>query len=121
MKLKMILSILLLIAFQWPSYSQTTPDHKKNASHTSLQNSIKITPDFNDEKIEISFILDKQSYVNIKITDILGNEPFSLLNERLSTGEFKRNFNIPIKLAKGMCFIKVYTGDELVIKRISVQ
>lgn len=111
----------MLIVLQGSSYAQSTLDHKKNTNNTTIQNSLKINPDFGDEKIEISFNLDKQSFVNIKITDLLGNEPFSLLNERLASGEFKRNFHIPIKLAKGVYFIKVNAGNELIIRRISVQ
>lgn len=111
----------MLIFIHWSSYAQSTLDHKKNTVHTTIQNSLKINPDFGDEKIEISFILDKQSFVNIKITDLLGNEPFYLLNENLAAGEFKRNFNTPVKLAKGVYFIKVNAGNELIIRRISVQ
>jgi hypothetical protein len=121
MNSKPFLCVFILIVLQGSSYAQSTLDHKKNTVNSTIQNSLKINPDFGDEKIEISFNLDKQSFVNIKITDLLGNEPFSLLNERLTSGEFKRNFNIPTKLAKGVYFIKVNAGNELIIRRISVQ
>jgi hypothetical protein len=55
------------------------------------------------------------------MTDILGNEPFSLFNESVAAGEFKRNFNLPIKLAKGLYFIKINAGNEVVIRRIAFQ
>ena len=97
---------------------------KKTLPQSSIDNLQPTTAsrvDFSDEKIEISFNLERQSIVNIKITDLLGNEPFALLNESIAPGEFKRIFNIPIKLAKGVYFIKVNAGNELIIRRISIQ
>jgi hypothetical protein len=55
------------------------------------------------------------------MTDILGNEPFVLFNESVAAGEFKRNFNLPIKFAKGLYFIKINAGNEVVIRRIALQ
>lgn len=121
MNSKLLLGVFMLIAIQMSSYAQSSLDHKKTIANTSIQNSLKINLDFSDEKIEISFNLERQSIVNIKITDLLGNEPFALLNESIAPGEFKRIFNIPIKLAKGVYFIKVNAGNELIIRRISIQ
>ena len=71
-------------------------------TNSSIQNTIHINPNFAEDKMEISFTISKQTLLNIKMTDILGNEPFSLFNESVAAGEFKRNFNLPIKLAKGL-------------------
>ena len=121
MNSKLLLGVFMLIAIEMSTYAQTSQDHKKIIDNTIIQNSLKINPDFSDEKIEISFNLERQSIVNIKITDLLGNEPFSLLNESIAPGEFKRIFNIPIKLAKGVYFIKVNAGNELIIRRFCIQ
>jgi hypothetical protein len=96
-------------------------DNSSTATNSSIQNTIHIVPNFAEDKIEISFTISKQTLLNIKMTDILGNEPFSLFNESVAAGEFKRNFNLPIKLAKGLYFIKINAGNEVVIKRIAFQ
>jgi len=52
--------------------------------------------------------------------DLLGNEVVTLSNERLSSGEQTKTFTIPNRLNSGIYFLRIVTGSETVVKRISV-
>jgi len=121
MNIRILYCFLVLSLSGYNLCAQTLRDNSSTATNNSIQNTIHIVPNFSEDKIEISFTISKQTLLNIKMTDILGNEPFSLFNESVAAGEFKRNFNLPIKLAKGLYFIKINAGNEVVIKRIAFQ
>jgi archaellum component FlaF (FlaF/FlaG flagellin family) len=121
MNIRILYCFLVLSLSGYNICAQTLRDNSSTATNSSIQNTVHIVPNFSEDKIEISFTISKQTLLNIKMTDILGNEPFSLFNESVAAGEFKRNFNLPIKLAKGLYFIKINAGNEVVIKRIAFQ
>jgi len=121
MNIRIVYCFLVLSLFGFNLCAQTTRDNSNTTTNNSIQNSIHIVPNFAEDKMEISFTISKKTLLNIKMTDILGNEPFSLFNETVAAGEFKRNFNLPIKLAKGLYFIKINAGNEVVIRRIAFQ
>jgi hypothetical protein len=121
MNIRILYCFLVLSLSGYNLCAQTLRNNSSTATNSSIQNTIHIVPNFSEDKIEISFTISKQTLMNIKMTDILGNEPFSLFNESVAAGEFKRNFNLPIKLAKGLYFIKINAGNEVVIKRIAFQ
>ncbi len=121
MNIRILYCFLVLSLSGYNLCAQTLRDNNSTPTNSSIQNTIHIIPNFAEDKMEISFTISKQTLLNIKMTDILGNEPFSLFNESVATGEFKRNFNLPIKLAKGLYFIKINAGNEVVIKRIAFQ
>ncbi len=121
MNIRILYCFLVLSLSGYNLCAQTTRENSSTTTNNSIQNTIRIVPNFSEDKIEISFTISKQTLLNIKMTDILGNEPFSLFNESVAAGEFKRNFNLPIKLAKGLYFIKINAGNEVVIRRIAFQ
>lgn len=121
MNIRALYCFLTISLFGYNLSAQTLRDNNNILTNSSIQNTIHISPNFAEDKMEISFNISKQTLLNIKMTDILGNEPFSLFNEIVAAGEFKRNFNLPIKLAKGLYFIKINAGNEVVIRRIALQ
>ena len=81
---------------------------------------LKIYPIPVVEQLNISLRLEKEVNLSIKITDLLGNEIVTLINEKTPYGEQTKTFNMPAKLTSGIYFLKIVAGGEPVIKRISV-
>ncbi|MNR16687.1 hypothetical protein D3C85_1333060 [compost metagenome] len=52
--------------------------------------------------------------------DLLGNEVVTLSNERISSGEQTKSYTIPNRLNSGIYFLKIVSGSETIVKRISV-
>lgn len=73
------------------------------------------------EQISVSFKLAKDNLVTIKVMDALGNEVMSLLNENLDGGTQSLSFDTNSKLQPGFYFVRVNSGTESVIKRISIR
>lgn len=73
------------------------------------------------EQIAVSFKLAKNSHVTIKVMDALGNEVMGLLNEDLDEGTQSLSFETNGKLQPGFYFVRVTSGSESVIKRISIR
>ncbi len=73
------------------------------------------------EQIAVSFKLAKLSHVSIRVMDALGNEAMNLLNGELDGGIQSLSFDTNSKLPAGFYFVRVTTGSETVIKRISIR
>lgn len=74
------------------------------------------------EQLNLTYKLNKDSNVTIKLMDVLGNEITTFLpSEHKSAGEWSNSFPIPSRLNSGMSyFIEVIAGKEIVVKRISI-
>lgn len=73
------------------------------------------------EQISVSFNLAKDGQVTIKVMDALGNEAMGLLNENLDEGMQSLSFDTNSKLQPGFYFVRVTSGSESVIKRVSIR
>lgn len=73
------------------------------------------------EQIVVSFKLAKQSAVNIKLMDALGNEVLHLYSGNLDEGNQNHLFDTNQKVAPGFYFLRVASGSETVVKRISIK
>ena len=81
---------------------------------------VKVYPNPVSDLLNLSYRINKDSNINIKVMDVLGNELLTLLSERISAGEQINSFNIASKLSSGFYFVRVVAGNESVIKRISI-
>lgn len=95
------------------------PDNTKDAD--KLINNVKVFYNPISEQISLSFKLNKQSSVAIKIMDALGNEVVQLMNGSLDAGNQNLSFDPSGKLNSGFYFIRVVSGSETVVKRFSVR
>ena len=73
------------------------------------------------EQVAVSFKLSKLSHVSIRVMDALGNEVMSLMNGELDGGVQSLNFDTNSKLPAGFYFVRVTSGSETIIKRISIR
>lgn len=73
------------------------------------------------EQVTVNFKLGKQATVTIKVMDALGNEVVNLLNGRLDAGVQNLSLAGNSKLTSGVYFVRVSSGTETIIKRISVR
>ncbi|PRD52585.1 T9SS type A sorting domain-containing protein [Sphingobacterium gobiense] len=73
------------------------------------------------EQITLNFTLSEQNTVVIKVMDALGNEVLNLMNGRLDAGLQSLSFDSDGKLTTGFYFVRVTSGSETVVKRISVR
>ena len=65
----------------------------------------------------IKFLIKDSRFVTLKIYDVLGKEVTTLVNEKLSAGEYEAIFNAG-GLASGIYFYKLVAGDFLDVKRM---
>lgn len=72
-------------------------------------------------QILVSFNLAKQSAVTIKLMDALGNEVLNLYNGNLEEGTNSHVFETAEKINPGFYFLRVASGAETVVKRISIK
>jgi hypothetical protein len=80
----------------------------------------KVSPTPIDDQISLTYRLDRESVLSVKIIDLLGNEVVTLSNERSTAGEQTKTFTIPNRLNSGIYFLRIIAGAETVVKRISV-
>ena len=72
-------------------------------------------------QIIVSYHLAKQTNVSIKLMDALGNEVLNLFNGSLEEGNQNHLFDTSEKVTPGFYFLRVASGSETVVKRISVK
>lgn len=85
-----------------------------------LLNSVQVYPNPVTDVINMKYEVTRNSAVNIKIMDVLGNDIITLFNQRVDTGEHEFSYVLNNKLSRGFYFVRVVAGTESVIKRISV-
>lgn len=73
------------------------------------------------EQVAVAFKLTKSGNVNIKVMDALGNEMLTLHNADLEEGMQSLSFETEGKLTTGFYFVRVSSGSETIIKRISIR
>lgn len=66
---------------------------------------------------KINYQLPKNSFVTLKIYDVLGNEIISLVNEEKTAGKYQSVFDGSL-LSSGVYFYKIHAGDFLEIKKL---
>lgn len=111
-----------------PSYIKTIPaasstsQPAKSSSSTDLKilSNVKVYPNPVADHLNLSYFVNKDSNVTIKIMDVLGNEITTLLSQRLPAGEQLNSFTISPTFNSGYYFIRLVVGNETIIKRISI-
>lgn len=73
------------------------------------------------EQVAVAFKLTKSGNVSIKVMDALGNEMLTLHNGNLEEGMQSLSFDTAGKLTTGFYFVRVSSGSETIIKRISIR
>ncbi len=76
--------------------------------------------DISTQQINISFLLDKNSFVNLKFFDPLGNEIAELVDKQLSAGEHLIPFNIN-NLPSGVYFYRLKINERLETKKVTIK
>jgi hypothetical protein len=84
-------------------------------------NNVKVYPNPVADQLNLTYQVNKEANVTIKIMDVLGNEVITLLSQRQSAGEKISSFDISSRLSSGFYFIRLIVGNETIVKRISVQ
>lgn len=102
------------------SFRNFLPFRSNEIQNEKLLSSVKIFPNPVVDQINLSYRLNKQSSVSIKVMDALGNEVMTLLSQELDAGPQSHVFETSNKLTNGFYFIRVSAGNETVVKRISV-
>lgn len=86
-----------------------------------ILNNVKVYPNPVQDELNLSYHINKDSNVTIKIMDVLGNEIATLFSQKSSAGDRGHSFNVSSRLKSGFYFIRLVAGKETIIKRISVQ
>lgn len=91
-----------------------------NPKQEKILTVLKVYPNPVDDQINLILRIDRESNLSVKIMDLLGNEVVTLSNERIPAGEQTKSYTIPNRLNSGIYFLKIMSGTETVVKRISV-
>ena len=81
---------------------------------------VKIYPNPVSSQINITYSLKRDNQVIIKILDVFGNEILTLQDRKALAGEQSNSFILSSKITPGFYFVKIVSGNDSVIKRISV-
>src|SRR3546814_3064992 len=73
------------------SFKSFFPFRSTNVANDKLLSSVKVFPNPIVDQISLSYRLDKQSAVSIKVMDALGNEVMTLLNQELDAGPDRKS------------------------------
>ena len=95
------------------------PDTQQEEEDKILSN-VRVFPNPVEDELNLSFKVNKDSNLTIKIMDVLGNEITTLLSTKVMAGEQNSTFNVASILNSGFYFIRLVVDDEVVVKRISV-
>jgi len=110
--------------FGFIPYAEATSAAKPTNTFSTRQDKLllvlKIYPNPVEDQVNLVVKLDRESNFSVKIMDLLGNEVVTLANERIAAGEQTKTYNIPERLNSGIYFLKIISGSETVVKRISV-
>ena len=120
-------SFMRKIAAVKPTASLTKPtSNSSNKGNTALEitqkpiDNVRIYPNPVSTQLNVAYTLSKENLVTVKILDVLGNEVATLLSQKVSAGEQLNTFNLTTKLNSGLYFVRIVSGSESIIKRISV-
>lgn len=91
-----------------------------NIKQDKILNVVKVYPNPISDQINLILRMDRESNLSVKIMDLLGNEVVTLSNERIASGEQTKSYTIPNRLNSGIYFLKIVSGSETIVKRISV-
>lgn len=114
------------IANRSTASSVSNPSGQPSTARTIAQpdakvlSNVKVFPNPVSDHINISYSLTRDANVTVKIMDVLGNEITTLLSQRFPAGDQNHSFSIGTKLNSGYYFIRVISGNETIVKRISV-
>lgn len=105
-------------------YSELSATSKNTTTYSArvdkLLSVVKVYPNPVEDQVNLVVKMDRESNFSVKIMDLLGNEVVTLANERIAAGEQTKTYNIPERLNPGIYFLKIISGSETVVKRISV-
>lgn len=85
-----------------------------------LLTDVEVFPNPVSDQLNLTYTVNKNASVTIKIMDVLGNEVTTLLSQRVDAGPQKKTFSLSNKLSSGFYFLRLVVGTESVIKRISI-
>lgn len=102
------------------SGSQTSKSSNQQSADLKVLSNVKVYPNPVADHINLSYFVNKEANVTIKIMDVLGNELATLFSQRLPAGEQVNSFPIASSFNSGYYFIRLIVGNETVIKRISI-
>lgn len=102
------------------SSPQTTKTNSQQVADVKILSNVKVYPNPVADHINLSYFVNKEANVTIKIMDVLGNELATLFSQRLPAGEQINSFPIASSFNSGYYFIRLIVGNETVIKRISI-
>lgn len=102
------------------TYPLTSSKSSSSSPDDKLLSNVRVYPNPVTDQINLKYFISKNSNVNIKIMDVLGNEVVTLFSQRVDPGEKVFVYNLNNKLNSGFYFVRVVAGTESVIKRISI-
>lgn len=108
--------------FGYLQYNDLISNNKglNNIKQEKILAVLKVYPNPVDDQINLILRMDRESNLSVKIMDLLGNEVVTLSNERIPAGEQTKSYTIPNRLNSGIYFLKIMSGTETIVKRISV-
>lgn len=101
-------------------FSSSSPSSSGAIKSVKILTVLKLYPNPVSEQLNISLRLEREVNLMVKITDPLGNEIITLMNEKAPAGEQTKTFTIPSTLNTGIYFVRIVAGGDPKTLKISV-
>ena len=102
------------------SGTNTLPASANSSKSIKILTVLKLYPNPVSEQLNINLRLEREANLSVKITDPLGNEIITLMNEKAPAGEQTKTFTIPNTLNTGIYFVRIVAGGDPKVMKISV-
>jgi len=93
---------------------------RSSLANEKILTNVRVYPNPISDVLNMSFSLNKDANVTIKIMDVLGNEKLTLFSKGFSKGDHDEPVSISSRITSGFYFLRVSAGSEIITKRISV-
>ena len=102
----------------WPQYEYTSVETRVASKPTDFELRQNYPNPFNPTT-SINYSLNKKSYVELKVYNVLGAEVATLVNETKNAGSYKVSFDAT-NLSSGVYFYQLKSGDQTITRKMMV-
>ncbi len=126
MKIKLLLTLVLIFGGYVSSFAFNIKENRAPFADSTKFNKVRadelaVYPNPASEKIVIKYYIAKNANVIITVIDIVGNKALEVLSNEQTAGSYSETLELNGRLPKGLYFVRLQAGNNVTMKRISVQ
>ncbi len=102
-------------------YSEFNGTSVENSGFYKLNDNVKVYPNPTSGNLNLSFYIDKPSFIIIKLYDIFGKQVLCLNSVFYTRGAHNENLNLSESLSKGIYFCEIIIDNKKVTKKVILE